>query len=89
MTKQRANNGGDALMVECFLCQQQRQCGPSRYDGRNVPSWNVWICNICRSGNWDGIVTTSSHGQHIVAHLKANGIEVHLNEKGHLPIPGH
>jgi hypothetical protein len=78
----------NAIMSECFLCQQQKQSGPQRYEGRNIPQWNVWVCNGCKSNNWDGIVIASSHGERIIRHLRSNHIPFTLNDKGHLPIPG-
>jgi hypothetical protein len=78
-----------AIIADCFLCQQGRRCGPHVYEGRNVPSWDVWICNTCRSGNWDGIVINSNHGQRLVEHLKSKGIKIEPNAKGHLPIPNY
>lgn len=82
-----SQSDGNTMMVGCDLCQQQKRCGPHIYEGRATPSWGAWICNTCRSGNWDGIVVTSAHGKRLIEHLNAKGIDVTLNAKGHLPIP--
>lgn len=77
-----------AIFVNCFLCQRKVQCGPHRYEGRNVRKWDVWICDACRSGNWDGVVVSSPHGKRLIEHLQAKNIPYKLNGDGHLPIPG-
>lgn len=73
------------LHTTCFLCARNVQVGRHRYDGRMVPAWGIFICNNCRSGNWDGIVTTSA--PRLIDHLKSKGIEIKLNAKGWLDIP--
>lgn len=79
----------EPIYCECILCQQKKRCGPHRYEGRRVPTWGVWICDSCRSANWDGIVADSEHGQRLVEHLNAKGIRVPKNSAGHIPIPNH
>ena len=63
-------------MVDCFLCQLPRQCGPHRYEERNIPAWDVWICDLCCGGNWDGIVNSSPRGHRLIQHLRDRGIDV-------------
>ena len=72
-------------MTACFLCKRQVQVGPHRYEGRNVPAWNVFICDTCRSANWDGVVPGTY--PHLIEHLKSHRIEIKLNAKGWLDIP--
>ena len=86
--RQQATVHGDVVPPsECFLCEQHKQSGPHRYDGRTVAAWGIWICSQCRSGNWDGVLTGSTQGQRLIKYLESKGIQVHLNKLGHLPIP--
>ena len=73
------------IMTDCFMCKRPVQVGPHRYDGRNVPAWNVFICDGCRRANWDGLVPETY--PHLIEHLKSKGIDVKLNAKGWLDIP--
>lgn len=77
----------EPIMCECFLCVRKVQCGPHRYDGRNIPEWGVLLCNGCLSGNWDGIVENTDHGQRLVAHLNASKLAIVRNAAGHIVIP--
>jgi hypothetical protein len=73
------------MTVECFLCRNQFRFGMHHYDGRGVPTWGITICQNCESANWDGIVPRSH--PRLLEHMKANGIEVRLNQKGCIDIP--
>ena len=73
------------ILAACFMCKRHVQVGPHRYEGRNVPAWGVFICDKCKSGNWDGIVPASY--PHLIEHLKSKRIEIVLNAKGWLDIP--
>lgn len=71
--------------TDCFLCKRVFQVGPHRYEGRRVPAWDIMICDICRSSNWDGVVPTVHPD--LIDHLQARGIDYQLNRKGWLDIP--
>ena len=43
------------LFYECFLCERQFQFGRYVYDGQNISSWGINICNTCRFTNYNGI----------------------------------
>ena len=81
-------HGVKPIIADCFLCQQEKWSGPYVYEGRHIASWDVWICNACRSENWDGVVISSDHGRRLIDHLKSKGIAITTNAEGHLPIPG-
>ena len=72
-------------MTDCFLCKSAFQFGPHRYEGCRVPAWDIMICNICRSANWDGVVPGSF--PHLIEHLEKRGIDYQLNDKGWFSIP--
>lgn len=76
----------EPFLFDCFLCRRSFQFGPGRYDGRAIGSWGVRFCSICVSSNHDGIVP-EQHPR-LMDHLKAKGIEVRLNHRGWLSIPG-
>ncbi|WP_375209110.1 hypothetical protein [Hyphomonas jannaschiana] len=69
----------------CALCGQQTRFGPHVYEGRPIPLWNVFLCNICDSSNHDGIVP-HMHPK-FIGELKASGAPMMLNEDGFLKIP--
>lgn len=69
----------------CDLCEQPFRYGAHRYDGRYVPRWKVRICDTCDKMNWDGIVVSGRDA--FLEKLRANGVEIKLNERGLLMIP--
>jgi hypothetical protein len=73
------------IMVDCFLCEREFQFGPHVYDGEPIPAWGINVCRTCRDSNWDGLVP-ALHPR-LIEHLKAQGIEIDLNEKGWINWP--
>jgi hypothetical protein len=81
----RQQFSADAVVCRCFLCRGQFQCGPGRYDGRSIPEWDIGVCDVCITSNWDGIML--GRYPHLVEHLKAKGIPIELNAKEWLDWP--
>lgn len=73
------------IYTSCFLCKKNCQVSHHIYEGRQVPAWGIFICDGCRSANWDGIVPSTY--PHLIEYLKSRGVPVDLNEKGWLNIP--
>jgi hypothetical protein len=71
----------------CFLCQQDKRAGPGHFEGRAVPAWDVWICDFCRNGNYNGVVPELAPGKRLISHLKERGLPVKLNKNGWVDIP--
>lgn len=68
----------------CFLCSKSYQMGPHVYEGRNVATWGVGVCNSCRRFNQDGVVETPE----LLKRMEEKGITPTYNNKGHIIIPG-
>jgi hypothetical protein len=77
----------DDTMIECFLCGREFQYGGHIYNGRRVPAWDVWLCDVCDKGNRDGIANLT-YQKKVAKHLKTQGLPAPpLNDKGWVPIP--
>jgi hypothetical protein len=61
----------------CFLCKKSFEFGSDVYRGRQIPVWNIMVCNDCREGNWDGIAP-ETHPD-LISYLKSRNIEATLN----------
>jgi hypothetical protein len=73
------------FMYQCFMCGEEYQFGPHRYEGKNIPRYNIGVCNICYEANWDGWAPPEYENK-LIAHLKKEGIPIpERNEKGWLP----
>jgi len=71
------------VLERCFLCGFDRRFGPNAYRARYCKSWDVVICNVCRSSNSGGIVPTTA----LLKNLATLGIEPKRNAKGWIDIP--
>lgn len=71
---------------DCFLCGRAFQFGPNRYAGRAVAAWRIRICETCERSNWDGLVP-EAHPK-LMKHLADANIDIRLNDRGWLAIPG-
>lgn len=72
---------------ECFLCDRPYRAGPSIYDGRKIPAYDISVCMLCYRSNWDGF--TYNDAAKIETHLKIKGLHIpQRNEKGWLPRDG-
>lgn len=75
---------GEPIKFVCAICGQKHQMGPHRYDGQFVPRYQVQVCRICYSANWDGWGPEAE--EILVPHLKAKGLPIPpRNAKGWLP----
>lgn len=75
------------MIVKCYLCQNDKQCGDHVYEGRGVPARVIWICRTCRKVNHDGVDPSHHHGERLVKFLEENGIPYELNADGWIDIP--
>lgn len=72
------------VMMRCFMCDNEFQFGPHRYDGKYVPRYDIWVCRICYNGNWDG--WGPQFEDRLIEHLNKEGIPVpEKNENGWFP----
>jgi len=62
-------------MRRCDICGSEFQWGPQRYDGQDIPRYQMIVCMPCYKGNWDGW-----------APHREKKLEEHLAQKG-LPLP--
>jgi len=67
----------------CDICREQKRCGPHLYEGRGVPAWGMWVCDICRLTN----DVPPAYEAQTVARLNAKGISFSRNAKGFIIIP--
>lgn len=65
---------------DCDLCELPFHYGFGRYELKRSEKLNMFFCDICAGGNWDGIVP-EGHEQFMkrVAEL---GFDTSLNKKG-------
>ena len=80
MGNQHAN-----FFYECFLCERQFQFGRYVYDGQNISSWGINICNTCRFTNYNGI-DPAEHPRLLQLLNKAQ-VRLKLNRHGLIDIP--
>ena len=72
------------FMMRCFTCGSQFQFGPHVYDGKHISGYNITVCKICYSANWDGWRPMIE--SKILRHLEAEMIPVpERNSGGYLP----
>jgi len=72
------------FMFTCQLCGASYQMGRHKYDGKQIPKYNLGVCRMCYEGNWDG--WSPQYEQKIIAHLKENNLPIpERNENGLLP----
>lgn len=83
--RRRADESEAGPTCDCFLCGRKFAFGRNAYHGRYVRAWDVMICSGCESGNWDGVVI-HAHPQ-LVERIKALGMPVTPNARGHIDIP--
>lgn len=77
-------HGGIAQEVKCDICGRILFQGVEYYPLRKIGGYNLFCCEVCYDGNWDG--WNPRYEAKLLEHLKANGINAPLrNEKGWLP----
>ena len=75
------------MIQKCFTCGSEFQFGIGVYDGQHIPKYNITVCSICYSGNWDG--WTAHYEEKILKYLIENNIPApNKNEAGYLPRDG-
>ncbi len=68
----------------CGICGRKHQMGPHAYEGTFVPRYQIQVCQICYSANWDGWGPDAE--RKLIPHLTANGLPIpQRNSKGWLP----
>ena len=71
--------------VRCDVCGELHYQGKGCYPLQKVSGYEMFCCQTCLKGNWDG--WNRCHEQKILEHLKAKGIKPpRRNEKGYLPM---
>jgi hypothetical protein len=64
--------------------QKKCQLGEGVYEGHEVASYKIFVCDTCYSSNWDG--WAPYYEEFILTHLKEKGLPIpDRNEKGWLP----
>lgn len=77
-------HGGIAQEVRCDICGSVYYQGMGYYPLRNISGYNLFCCEACYIGNWDG--WNPRYEAKLLKHLEATGIKAPLrNEKGWLP----
>ena len=72
------------FMFTCQLCGGQYQMGRHKYEGKQIPRYQLGVCKMCYEGNWDG--WASQFEEKILAHLKEKKLPIpERNENGLLP----
>jgi hypothetical protein len=51
----------------CFFCERPFIFGEQQYYGQYIHQWELCICDVCRSLNWDGI--NPRYEPRLLAHL--------------------
>lgn len=69
---------------ECQLCGREVVYGHGIYQLYKVSGYNLFVCNACKSGNWDG--WHPDYEAKLLEHLKTKGLPVpERTENGLLP----
>ncbi len=72
------------MMVECIVCETEFRMGSDVYAGKWLPSYQMYVCDACFAGNWDGYAT--DFDERIVQHLNSKGLPIpQRNARGYLP----
>lgn len=70
--------------LRCGVCSKYVNHSRGRYEGHFVPTYKLFVCNICWQANWDGWGPAAEAA--LLAHLEKEGIPVPpRNEKGYIP----
>ena len=70
--------------VKCDICGESHYQGAGVYPLRKVSGYEIFCCDICYDGNWDG--WNQRHEAKLLDHLKKIGVNPpQRNEKGWLP----
>jgi hypothetical protein len=74
----------DKFMFRCDLCGNEYQMGPHRYDGKQVPRYDIGVCMSCYESNWDG--WNPRYEEFLISHLKEKSLPIPgKNKKGWFP----
>lgn len=74
----------EKFMFTCDVCGGQYQMGRHKYDGKQIPRYQLGVCKMCYDSNWNG--WTPEYEQKILDHLIEKGLpEPDRNENGLLP----
>ena len=75
----------NALHANCQFCHTSVQISDHIYKGGMVPKYKLFLCNICKSANWDGIAP--SYEGIFIQHCEEEGIKLpQRNAKGWFPL---
>ena len=44
----------EKFIKQCEICGNNYQHGPHRYEGHLCELYDLWVCDACWEGNWDG-----------------------------------
>ncbi len=78
------SEGGTPVEVKCDVCGATHYQGKGYYPLRKVSGYEMFCCEICYEGNWDG--WNRRYEEKILAYLKAKGIKPpKRNDNGWLP----
>ncbi len=72
------------VIEQCDLCGDSFQYGTQRYDGQYLPHYEMFLCEGCYKGNWDGFAPGLE--VQFIAHMKSKGIALpERNDNGWYP----
>lgn len=70
--------------IKCFTCGQEILYNHHKYDGRNISTYGITVCDSCYKGNHDG--RASQYEEKIIKHMKNEKYPApKRNDKGLLP----
>jgi len=69
---------------QCDMCADSFQYGPHKYDGQYLPHYEMFLCQGCYRGNWNGFAPHLE--DKFIDHLGSKGTSLpERNEKGWFP----
>jgi len=72
------------VIKQCDFCGDSFQYGLQRYDGQYLPHYEMFLCEGCYKGNWDGFAPGLE--AKFIAHLASKDIALpERNQKGWFP----
>ncbi len=74
----------DQKKYVCAICGDKFQMSNGIYDGEYISRYQIQVCRICYSSNYDGWGPAAD--EILVSHIKAKGLPIPArNAKGWLP----
>ena len=72
------------VIEQCALCGDSFKYGAKQYDGQYLPHYEMFLCEECYRGSWDGFAPHLENK--LIPHLENKGISMlERNDKGCYP----